>query len=556
MAHLQNPMLFFTTSPRTPSKMIPEIKLLHDRFEGRQWNKMVQEDFSIELANSDFFEGFGSTTFSARDRITRSPKALGFVNLSPGVQLTDAGKEFIFGKRPHETLLRQLVKFQIPSPYHGEAARIRGTFNVKPYLEVMRLVSELGYLAFDELIIFGLRMTNYQMFDEICREIRKFRYEKLKNKGQYRAFKDKQITAAIRTIFKSQMDNGDFRIRGSISSSERKFFRTKAQTMRDYADACFRYLRYTELFEYDGKSLRVSKAHAKDLDFILRTVEREPIPIGEQEEYLKYLQDPKHPILYADNRDGLIDKLMRIGGFTRREITSLSLDKLKDLLSKTVAKNKQLAIDSEITQIKSFALYSEIDDTFNEIIDRYFYDGPLMFEYNTWRAMTMLNGGKIIGHFTVDDSGKPLSTAPGKQTDIECSYGDFVLSVEVTLQSGAKQYEAEGEPVARHLGELRERTNKPAYCLFISPVINKSTLAHFWNLNQINTKLYGGKTSIVPLNLAQFRQLLETSYNNDAPANPSDIRYFLDSALESLDHSEDEDAWAEALQDCVNNWLK
>jgi len=35
MAHLDNKALFFTTSPRTPVKMIPEIRLLCEQFGGQ-----------------------------------------------------------------------------------------------------------------------------------------------------------------------------------------------------------------------------------------------------------------------------------------------------------------------------------------------------------------------------------------------------------------------------------------------------------------------------------------------------------------------------------------
>ena len=56
MARIDNKLLFFTTSPRTPAKMIPEIKLLSEKFSGKPWNKLTQEEFIDELAQSDFFE--------------------------------------------------------------------------------------------------------------------------------------------------------------------------------------------------------------------------------------------------------------------------------------------------------------------------------------------------------------------------------------------------------------------------------------------------------------------------------------------------------------------
>lgn len=79
VARIDNKLLFFTTSPRTPAKMIPEIRLLHENFSGKLWDKLTQEQFIDELAQSGFFEGKGSPAdkaFSARDRITRAPNIL------------------------------------------------------------------------------------------------------------------------------------------------------------------------------------------------------------------------------------------------------------------------------------------------------------------------------------------------------------------------------------------------------------------------------------------------------------------------------------------------
>ena len=135
MARIDNKLLFFTTSPRTPAKMIPEIQLLHEKFSGLLWDISTQEQFIDELAQREFFEGKGSPAdkaFSARDRINRAPKALGFVDLKPYIELTEAGRAFIYGKRPQEIFLRQLLKFQLPSPYHLENRNIAGTFYIRP----------------------------------------------------------------------------------------------------------------------------------------------------------------------------------------------------------------------------------------------------------------------------------------------------------------------------------------------------------------------------------------------------------------------------------------
>ncbi len=178
MARLGNKLLFFTTSPRTPAKMIPEIQLLCNEFAGMKWDRSAQEQFIDKLAESNFFEGTGASSdkaFSARDRINRAPKALGFVDLTPNIALTAAGHALVYGKRPQEIFLRQLLKFQLPSPYHVENAKISGTFFVRPYLEVLRLIYELEYLTFDELKIFAVQITNYHRYEEIKDKILRFR---------------------------------------------------------------------------------------------------------------------------------------------------------------------------------------------------------------------------------------------------------------------------------------------------------------------------------------------------------------------------------------------
>ena len=55
----------------------------------------------------------------------------------------------------------------------------------------------------------------------------------------------------------------------------------------------------------------------------------------------------------------------------------------------------------------------------------------------------MLDGGNIVENFKFDDNGDPFSTASGNMADIVCDYGKFALAVEVTMQSGQKQYEME-----------------------------------------------------------------------------------------------------------------
>ena len=558
MATLQDKLLFFTTSPRSPSKMIPEIKLLYENFEGQKWSPLTQVQFIEDLAASDFFEGKGSASdkaFSARDRINRAPKSLGFVDIKPFIKLTDAGRALIFGKRPQEVFLRQLLKFQIPSPYHKESAKNQGTFYIRPFLEILRLVRELDYLTFDELKIFALQMTDYRNFEDIKSQITTFREQK--PKGKYKSFVDELWTKAIRDIYSERIAEGNTKTRETSDASLKRFIKTKKSNMRDYADACFRYLRFTELISiaHKNKTIYISENKIPEVDYILKTIPRAPVFVSDLRQYKAYLFSANLPLLYSDDRNNIIDSIMRISEYTKRELLCLDIEALKDLRDNLIAKRKENVIHEQVSQIKSYALYSEIIDTFNEIISDGYYDLPLMFEYNTWRAMTMLDGGNIKGNFKFDDQGQPLSTAAGNMPDIECDYTDYVLAVEVTLQSGQRQYEAEGEPVARHYGRLKTKAGKETYCLFIAPIINEATLAHFYGLNHVPIKLYGGKSKIIPLDLEQFIHLIDNSYNYPSHPTPSDVRNFLDAVIDECACASDENDWQERIQRCVNSWM-
>lgn len=560
MAHFKSKTLFFTTSPRTPAKMIPEIKLLNEQLAGEEWNVETQIKYMSFLEKSEFFEGKGASgnkDFSARDRINRAPKALGFVNLYPHISLTEAGEKLVFGKRPQEIFLRQLLKFQLPSPYHVEVNDIKGTFYIKPYLEIMRLIRDLDGLSFDELKIFALTLTDYRKYDLVKKEIQEFRTQKECNRGRYKKFADEKWIDMILKVYDTEIRTGKTNTRETQDKSLKNFIKTKKRNMRDYTDACFRYLRYTGLvsISYMNRSISFFSDKIKEIDFILANVDRNPVFIDDADGYKNYLFDTDVPELYVDNKANVIYQLMRMGDFTQRQLSGKDIEELKDMRDAIIAERKKAVIKEQVTEIKSYALYSEIIDTYNEIITDGCYDAPLMLEYNTWRAMTMLDGGDIKGNFNFDDFGQPLSTANGNMSDIECYYEDFVLAVEVTMQQGQRQYESENEPVTRHYGQLKKRTGMDTYCLFIAPNINRASLAHFFVANKTSVSYYGGKTKIIPLELDQFMTLIEKSYNCSSKITSQHIRQFLDEVIMQEKLASDEDDWKEKIQKCVEQWL-
>ena len=558
MARIDSQLLFLTTSPRTPEKMIPEIGLLVEHFGGNHWNNETQCAFMDILRDEQFFNGKGENdpAFSARDRINRAPKSLGFVVLSPRISITPAGHALLTSKRKEEVFLRQMLKFQIPSPYHKPTSRA-ASFWVKPYLELLRLVRTMGTLRFDELQIFGMQLTDWRNFENIVQKIRAFRIAKVKHQGNYRAFKAEYLRNELTRIFEERIMNGETQTRESSDASLDKFLRTQSSNMRDYADACFRYLRATGLVSVShvGKSLSIVPERIEDVDYILQTIDRNPCFIDNERDYIEYLGNAAIPQLLTDDRQKLVTKLHsefpHVGFNQEAEISEL-----KDLLADLTEQRKTDTLRRQVVEIKDYKLYDDIQNTFRQIENKELYDAPLMLEWNTWRAMTMLDGGEIQANLNFDDFGKPLSTAQGNMADIVCDYGDYMLIVEVTMASGQKQYDMEGEPVSRHLGKIKKASGKPCYCLFIAPTINEACIAHFYTLHRTNISYYGGKSTIIPLSLNVFRKMLEDSYNVNYVPDARQVRRFLERSNELVEICEDENQWFEEINKSAVNWLR
>lgn len=557
MPRIDSKVIFVTTSPRTPAKMIPEIELLNTHFSGQIWNTDSQRAFMELLKEENFFNGEGANdpAFSARDRINRAPKSLGFVVLSPTIRLTLADIELVEAKRKEGIFLRQLLKFQIPSPYHKPTEN-SADFWVKPYLELFRLVRHFGSLKFDELMLFGLQLVDYRQFEAIVAKIDKFRIEKAQNEGNYKKFRAEYLEKELRDIYSTDISSGNTRTRETNDASITKFLKTKASNMRDYADACFRYLRATGLVNIShlGKSISIVPEKIDEVDYFLNHADREPCFVNNERQYIAYLGNPLIPALLTDNRELLEQKIN--AEFPHIQLSgTLTLQELKTIFADQLENRKESFIAEQISAIKDYRAFEEINTTFSQILDNSLYDTPLMLEWNTWRAMTMLDGGNIKANLKFDDFGSPMSTAQGNMADIICDYGDFGLTVEVTMQSGQRQYETEGEPVTRHLAKLKKEIKKPAYCLFIAPNINDACIAHFYALHKMNISYYGGTSTIVPLPLNIFQKMVDDSYKASYIPEPKHVKRFFDRSNEIANECDNEKVWYEKITNEALNWL-
>ncbi|MFP4487448.1 MAG: AlwI family type II restriction endonuclease, partial [Campylobacterales bacterium] len=515
----------------------------------------VQTDFFKQLYNSDYYEGEvfpANPALAARDRITRAPKAFGFIDLTPEIKLTKAGELLLSEKRLDETFTRQLLKFQLPSPYHTQSRIVE--FNVRPYLELLRLIREVDSLSKTEIALFFSQIININKFDTVVNKIKSFRKNAKRYKGSRKTYINECFKIEIGEIYNSEFTDKAFKTRESSDLSLKNFIKTKTANMKDYADAFVRYLRATELVTFQKKTFRlvISPQKIDEVDYILENTPRDAIKFESVSGFKSYMFNPFELSLLSDDKELLIAKIKNLG---ISEIDNTAdIESLKDFYEDLKDRIKTENIDRKKKELKDFKELPDILDVFDKIRKKDVPDAALFLEWNVWRALVMLNYAKRVdGNFIMDIDGMPLSFAPGNQPDIESDFDDFGIITEVTMSSGNTQYNMESESVPRHYGKAKELFMKEVYCLFVAPKISEGTLAHYFNLNRINTRLYGGKTKIIPLSIEQFidfvRVGVEKNFNN-----PEVLKNWLEQQWVYNQTCDDEQKWQEFIQISIPEW--
>lgn len=549
--------IFGFTSPRTLEKIIPEISLLNQNFFGEKWsgNNAVQAAFFGCLFNSEFYEGASypnDPALAARDRITRAPKSLGFVDLEPTINITHAGNLLLTGKRIDEVFTRQLLKFQLPSPYHTQSKH--KNFCVKPYLELIRLVYELKSLSKTEIAIFFLQMTDYRLYYNIKTKIEEFRLKREEFVGSPKTYAYEVFQQEVLSIYEDEVKSQNFRTRQSDDQSLRKFVNTKISNLKDYSDAFFRYLRSTGLVTFEKNTLRLTIAPSKkdEVEFLLNNVPREPEKFATKQEFKDYLFNPYAVALFTDNKSRIVRKLMSIG--ITDVHADMDIEVLKDILEQKQGEIKSKNILDKRISLKSKQDYHDIIDVFERIKSKDIPDAPLFLEWNVWRSFVMLNHAlRIDGNFIMDMEGMPLNTAPGGKADLEIEFDDFGIIGEVTLSGGHTQFKMESDSVPRHFGQFKKIINKDTYCIFIAPKISEGSKAHFYNLNRFETRLYGGKTKIIPLTLDGFIEFVKIGVECNF-SNPLTLKNWLETQWCSIESVQDEVEWFDFIRKNIANW--
>jgi len=572
----------FPTSPRSPYKIQAELKLLKN-FDGKEWNEESQLAFADLLQSSEAYRGNVSKkekAFAARDRL-RGPKLMGFILIpkrsgaNKNLEFTDVGNLFLDANPDEQILIfqRQMSKVQYRSHLHN----IKGfeDMNIRPLTLMIKLLLNLGKLTKKEIAIFALTTTDYRNTDNVIEKINSYRLSiKEKKAGiERKTFKINFMNEYVLNVYKADIDSG----RSQLREGGTNFVKTKIQTLNDYADSSIRYLRATGLFTLQphGQSLVLTQSKIEDAKFLLDNYGLQISANSDIEynDYIKnYLGNPSVPILRRDNKENQYSDLLRMSSFisttdanfaknineqfnnaqssTEKLTVLIKLEKkITEIQLKNEAKMIRKDFHESLTDIKK--IFNDISSRDAELVDR-----PLMYEWNTWRSMVLINDAvNVQGNYIADADGNPVSTAPSNKPDILVEYEHFWLAVEVTLQSGMKQYENEGEPITRHVGSLqRDRfeqgDKRPVYGIFIAEKINDEVINHIYSTSFRNSQTYKGKVRIIPIERATFVELVESILALPNFSNKIFMNFFEKVFEEKLSNI-GELEWFSLIKDCV-----
>lgn len=132
---------------------------------------------------------------------------------------------------------------------------------------------------------------------------------------------------------------------------------------------------------------------------------------------------------------------------------------------------------------------------------------PLRLEFLTSMLLRIIyEDSVVVPHYRRDDTGLPISHAPGNYPDIEIYHlqplGKSLLELyEVTLINGTAQVTKEMVPITRHL-EMKIAEGNTARVVFVAPTIHTDTSRY------VDYLLHASKLEIVPKTVEQLSEMI------------------------------------------------
>jgi hypothetical protein len=535
----------FPTSPRSPNVFIERLKLIQ-ALNNSIYNKELQARVGeIIREASGKTVGLKSKSseldFVGRDYLTRAPKKLGAVFLPKSNKgkfvFTEQGYNFIQTKHTHFILQRQIAKIQYPSPISS-----KGTENIQiiPLTTIIHILNAVKNLSRYETSIFIITIEDYRDIDNGIKKILNFRDDIKNIKGNIKRRKFRLETSIEQLkIFYKDEDKKLREKKGKITT-ELDFIKTKLKNHRDYADAIFRYFLGTGLFKLNKNSrLEISEINKLDSDFLLKNIGLKPkdLKLTEEEYVIKYLGSEKSIDLFSDKIENLNEKIKYLEKISLDLNLDIEIEKIKYSFNETKSIDLKKDIIIELQNLINFKKmknfisdlslrkeehYQDIIKMFEQINDRNadMLDRPLFYEYNFFRAFSFIGFAvDLIPSMKFDEDTNPINTTPNAP-DLIVEYENFILVVEVTLTTGQKQYESEGNPVFRHVGKCQKISEKKeVFGIFIPEKMDETIPVTFLTTAVVKTHIYNGRVRILPMTREQFLKLFKKIYEENLNHN-------------------------------------
>lgn len=533
-----------STTVRNPYRIRDFLATLQ-QLEGREWNNETQVRFQTLLIQNRLYrpgdgglserqremlgDPFYEMTYDEASEIFRQknyqdPPMRGRTSFKPlekwglafildgRIAISQVGHRLLLGEEEvDDVCFRSLLKWQYPNPLSNQFAASAG-YDVKPFVATLQLISRVNGLCAErgqkqkgisrtEFGIFALSLCSWRDVERAASALLDFRarYEELAHD------RNAQHEFYLQTI----------------ATWLRDYQNANEQNIRDYADNAIRYFRLTKYIYIRGGGYYVDlePRRQRELHELLRADCGAARSFADKEEYVRYLSDyESYPLPWESAR-----QLRRIALGIAEELGALcrelGLPESAYPLGEDVAALKEgirflraerlrlqnLSLSRRLRQGEEFA---RIIDALGNITHQPERPSVALEKWARLALQAIGDAKAIIPNCPMGDDNEPTFTAPGDKADIETDYGDYGGICEVTMLTSRDQWYNEGQPVQRHLRDYEARSGyQDNYCLFVSPRLHRDTCNTFFMAARYEFE--GRPQKIVPLSIAQLRQLLE-----------------------------------------------
>lgn len=584
-----------STTVRNPERLRNFLISLKD-LEGQIWNNATQKAFQINLIKYRFY-GFGSTQFydgltqeqtdkvkdinyqltfdeaqdifntknyedsAMRGRNSFKPlekMGVAFI-IDDKIMITSLGEYLLSDNYDlGEFFFKSFLKWQYPNPESRDFSN-GDIYNIKPFIATLHLINEVNKIceqkrlrvkgiSKQEFMIFGQSLLHYQDIKLQAERLMEFRIalELLQNNDEKKEYIGNYIAD-----FLSEFDNAT------------------DGNLHDYADNTIRYFRLTRYITVRGGGFYIDLEPRRMIE-IQKLLDTDDASATEfrRDDYISYMSDINQPILPWEEKN----ELLKIYHSTLDDIRNIESQMLIATYPFSLENEEIGYLKSEIEKLREYRhklqnieLKQQLQDVsqIEEVIDKLTnirnqdLKPSIALEKYITHALNIINDAKEIkANSILSDDNDFIFTAPANKPDIECFYESFNSVCEVTMLTNRDQWHNEGQPVMRHFRDFESASShQDNYCLFVAPAMHRDTINTFWM--SLKYEYEGNSQKIVPLNISQIIQILETikalKLQNKSFSHLM-FKQFLDEIVGLRNSVANSDEWLKTIPIVLNNF--